>query len=107
MEDRNVYWGDFHTHLQEIELGDEILKAARENIDFYAVLCYPFDWYSMNGFRIETVKQRPEFLEWWKEHTRLAADYNDPGTFTTFFSPLASSGPRLPTLPRVLRSAYG
>ena len=84
MEGRNVYWGDFHTHLSDIDLGDDILKAACDNIDFYAVLCYPFIDYDWHGLRVETVQQKPEFLEWWKVHHRLAADYYTPGKFTTF-----------------------
>ena len=84
MQGCNVYWGDFHTHFSDFDHADDLLRDAADNIDFYAVLCYPFDWYDVNGFRIETVKNRPEFLEWWAEHTRLAAEHNDPGRFTTF-----------------------
>ena len=84
MEGHKLLWGDFHTHLEDLDHGDDIVRAARDNIDFYAVLCYPFLWERKNGFRVETVGQRPEFLEWWADHTRLAADHNDPGRFVTF-----------------------
>ncbi len=84
MDGMRLFWGDFHTHLEDLDRGDEILREARENIDFYAVLCYPFVWEVKNGLRVETTGQRPEFLQWWKEHTRLAAAHNDPGRFTTF-----------------------
>ncbi|HUW58720.1 MAG TPA: DUF3604 domain-containing protein [Planctomycetota bacterium] len=84
MEGCRVLWGDFHTHLTELDLGDELLRQAAENIDFNTVLCYPFDWDTVNGFEVESVRQRPEFLEWWKVHTRLAADHYAPGKFTTF-----------------------
>lgn len=84
MEGFRLFWGDFHTHLEDLSRGDDILREARENIDFYAVLCYPFVWDVKNGLRVEGTGQRPEFLDWWKVHTRLAAEHNDPGRFTTF-----------------------
>ena len=34
MEGCKVLWGDLHTHLTELELGDEMLRQAAENIDF-------------------------------------------------------------------------
>jgi hypothetical protein len=84
MEGRQVYWGDFHTHFTRFDIGDDIMRAARENTDFYAVLCYPFTWSWETGFHIESVRQQPQFLDWWREHHRYAAEYNNPGKFTTF-----------------------
>jgi hypothetical protein len=84
MEGHRLLWGDFHTHLVDLDRGDDILRDARENIDFYAVLCYPFVWDVKNALQVESVGRRPEFLQWWKEHARLAASHYAPGRFTTF-----------------------
>lgn len=84
MEGYRLLWGDFHTHLVDLEHGDDILRAARRNIDFYAVLCYPFVWDTVKGLRLESVGQRPEFRRWWDELTRLAARHDARGSFTTF-----------------------
>ena len=77
-------WGDLHTHLDDLDSGDAILTDARENIDFCAVLCYPFEWDRKNGFRVESVQQRPQFLERWERIKELNRAHNDPGAFTTF-----------------------
>lgn len=79
-----LYWGDFHTHLENLDAGDEILCSAKENIDFYAVLCYPFVWEKKNGLRVETVRQRPEFLDWWRKLQEFSRKYYEPGSFVTF-----------------------
>ena len=84
MSDYSVYWGDFHTHLVDMENADEIVREGRENIDFLAVLSYPFRRENKNGLRIESVRNRPEFLENWKTHQRLCRDCYEPGRFTTF-----------------------
>lgn len=84
MSDYNIYWGDLHSHLENIEKGDMIMNDARDNIDFYAVLCYPFIWEKKGGVMIETVRQRPKFLEWWKKHQEFARSYYKPSSFVTF-----------------------
>ena len=84
MDGYKLLFGDLHTHFQEPEGADTILDSARENIDFCAVLCYPFSWEVKNGLRVETVRQRPEFLQWWEGLRGLARDYHRPGEFVTF-----------------------
>ncbi|MCM8770021.1 MAG: DUF3604 domain-containing protein [Candidatus Omnitrophica bacterium] len=85
MRDRfSLYWGDLHTHFQDLAQGDFLLQAARENIDFTAVLCYPFFQEEKNGFLIETTRQRPEFLTWWARVNELSAKHHQPGRFVTF-----------------------
>ena len=84
MDGYKLLFGDLHTHFQEPEGADTILDSARENIDFCAVLCYPFSWEVKNGLRVETVRQRPEFLQWWEGLRGLARDYDRPGEFVTF-----------------------
>lgn len=84
MKEHKIYWGDLHTHLEDFKEGDKILKSASENIDFYAVLCYPFIWENKNGLKVESVRQRPEFLKWWKTLQELTRCYYKPGSFVTF-----------------------
>ena len=86
MDQYHLYWGDLHTHFEDIENGDAILRDARQNIDFCAVLCYPFVWERKNGLRLESVRQRPEFLQWWKKLKELNRAHYDPGAFTTFLA---------------------
>ena len=86
MDGYQLYWGDFHTHFLDLENGDAILRDARENIDFCGVLLYPFEWDRHNGFRVESVQQRPRFLQQWERIQELNRTHYDPGNFTTFLS---------------------
>jgi len=82
--EQHVYWGDLHTHLEDFAAGDEIMRAGRENIDFYAVLMYPFVWDIKNGVRVESIGHRPEYTAWWEQERDLARQYHEPGRFVTF-----------------------
>ena len=84
MSDYQLFWGDFHTHFDDVDRGDAILADARENVDFCAVLCYPFVWDRKSGLRMESVQQRPEFLKRWERLKQLNRAHYDPGKFTTF-----------------------
>lgn len=84
MKEYNLYWGDFHKHLADIERADEIIEFAKYHLDVYPVLCYPFRWERIKGARIETVRQRPEFLEWWKNLQEAARKHHKEGRFVTF-----------------------
>ena len=66
MSDYNIYWGDFHTHhnghgaqpepmARQVESAERLVLAGRDNIDFFAVLSYPFMRHVENGFNLETV----------------------------------------------------
>jgi len=79
-----LLWGDLHSHLVDFDRGDAILRDARENIDFTAVLCYPFDWDVKRGLRTESVGNRPHFLEGWGRLRALARAHHEPGRFVTF-----------------------
>ncbi len=80
----SLYWGDFHTHLQDEEKADTFLKEATCNLDFTAVLSYPFLREKKKGLLVETTRQRPEFLSWWEKIQLLSANYHRPGKFITF-----------------------
>lgn len=84
MAEHRLLWGDLHTHLDDLDAGDAILRSARDNIDFCAVLCYPFVWERKKGFRIESVRNRPEFASRWQRIRALNRAHYDPGEFTTF-----------------------
>jgi len=84
MAEHRLLWGDLHTHLEDLEGGDAILRAARDNLDFCAVLCYPFVWERHSGFRVESVCNRPEFAARWERLKELNRAHCDPGEFTTF-----------------------
>lgn len=84
MSKYQLYWGDFHTHLDDIDNGAAILREAAENIDFCAVLCYPFLRENRNGLWVESLGQQPEFLERWKNLQELSRSHNRPGSFVTF-----------------------
>ena len=84
MAEFKLLWGDFHTHLTDFEHGDELLRDARENIDFCTVLCYPFVWEVKKGLRVESVGNRPEFADWWTRLQELCRAHHAPGEFVTF-----------------------
>lgn len=85
MESYHVYWGDFHKHLEEVDRAETIMTSARGNLDFYAVLEYPFYWYKVAaGLKVESVRNRPRFLEMWETLRELAIRHNVPGEFVTF-----------------------
>lgn len=84
MSEYQLFWGDFHKHLAEVERADEIIEAAKYRLDFYPVLSYPFRWELVNGLRVETVRQRPEFLEEWRILQAAARKHNREGGFVTF-----------------------
>ncbi len=84
MNEYKLYWGDLHTHLEDFDNSDAILRDAQENIDFCAVLCYPFAWERKRGLLVESVRQRPEFLQWWEKLRELARTHHHPGRFVTF-----------------------
>lgn len=42
--DRTLLWGDFHKHIAPDRI-DEKLEDAKQHLDVYPVLCYPFEWY--------------------------------------------------------------
>jgi len=81
-----LLWGDFHKHMRP-EAIDRKLADARQHLDVYPVLCYPFEWRRKGrnrGLREETVGNRPAFLERWERLQAAAAEHNDPGEFVTF-----------------------
>lgn len=86
-----VFWGDFHKHISEPESNldriDEALEDVKYNLDIYPVLCYPFEWRRRGlnrGFREESLRNRPRFLEWWERIESASEKHNDPGEFITF-----------------------
>ncbi len=108
MSKDNIYWGDFHKHLQDLDNADAIVESARDNLDFYPLLCYPFVWFLQNEsggldylgqpsdlsdefseiererkLLVESTGHRSEFDDWWKIIKRTAKKYNEPGEFVT------------------------
>ena len=89
-DEYDLYWGDFHKHVPEggsIDRIDDVVVDAKEHLDVYPVLCYPFEWQSKgDGGSIgeETVGDRPEFNDWWAAVEAASAKHNDPGEFVTF-----------------------
>lgn len=84
VEGYSLFWGDLHTHLEDFDAGERILREASENIDFTVVLLYPFVYESINGFRVESTGNRPEFQDQWQRINTLSAAWNQPHRFTTF-----------------------
>jgi len=82
--DHQLYWGDFHCHLEDIDHASRYLEEARRNTDFYPVLCYPFKWYVCRGLKVESVRQRPEFIGWWQKLREVVRRFHQPGRFVTF-----------------------
>lgn len=108
MESREVFWGDFHKHLQDIENADSIVESAKDNLDFYPLLCYPFVWflqgsdgekeylgqpseltdefgYKEKGSRllVESTGHRQEYERWWQAINETASRHHEPGEFVT------------------------
>ncbi len=84
MKGQQLYWGDTHTHLTDLDQASGIIENAKENIDFSVILLYPFSYEIKNGFRIETTQNRPEYFEHWKKINEISQRNNVPGSFTTF-----------------------
>lgn len=91
----SLFWGDSHTNIH----GKDpvwpappitkrrlirIMKAAMEHLDFFPIAYYPFEWYSMKGFLIESCGPRDRFLGDWKLVQEAVAEANNPGKFVTF-----------------------
>ncbi|MBS3765195.1 DUF3604 domain-containing protein, partial [Candidatus Bipolaricaulota bacterium] len=108
MGKREVFWGDFHKHLQDIEKADSIIKSAKKNLDFYPLLCYPFVWFLQDSdgekeylgqpselsdsfgrdegaskLLVESTGHRREYDRWWKAIQDAASRYHEPGEFVT------------------------
>ena len=85
--DYNLYWGDSHCNLR-IYHEDRFESAFTESInrlDFFPVAYYPFERIEVGrGLVVETVQNRPLFLEQWRAINDLTAQYNRPGEFVTF-----------------------
>lgn len=79
----NLYWGDMHNNVR-VENLDDVLRAARDILDFFAVAYYPFIWYTKKGLRIESCGERDEFFEDWRLVQEAVAEGNRPGEFVTF-----------------------
>ena len=84
MRDFQLLWGDAHTHLVDMDNADQILREAELNIDFTVVLLYPFVYEYLNGFRVESTGNRPEFLRDWQRINEFSHAHYRPGQFTTF-----------------------
>lgn len=95
MSEYKVYWGDLHTHHnhdhEQMPPPDELAAAAeklilsgRENIDFFAVLLYPFKRYVRNGLAIESVYNTPDFLAAWRQLGKLVKKHHEPGKCVLF-----------------------
>jgi len=82
----HLYWGDFHTNLHPRHLPkvEDTYRAAREYLDFFPVAYYPFYDYRANGLRVETWRQRREFLHDWDLLRQVVREYHAPGEFVTF-----------------------
>lgn len=89
--DYSLYWGDLHKHVTgpgaDVSQLDDVASYARQHLDFFAVLCYPFKWYRKGregGIREETVGNDPEFNGWWEQVQAVSEDHLDSGEFVTF-----------------------
>lgn len=82
----DLLWGDFHKHMAPDRI-DEKLGDAKQHLDVYPVLCYPFEWYRKGkdgGMREETVGNQAKFQRWWDRIQSAAEDHHEPGEFVTF-----------------------
>jgi len=85
MGDYNVYWGDSHLNIRvhQMEECEKGFEQARAHLDFFPVAYYPFA-YEDTELRIETVRNRPEFLAHWERIIEAVHEYNESGRFITF-----------------------
>ena len=59
------------------------MESARDNLDFCAVLQYLFTWYKAgNGLVVESVRNRPEYADTWRELKQIARRYRADPTLT-------------------------
>ncbi|HNS49059.1 MAG TPA: DUF3604 domain-containing protein [bacterium] len=83
MDEYRLLWGDLHTHFEDPDHDHHYLDSGRENIDFCAVLGYPFCSENRNGLVVESVGPRPEHPEYWRKLLELVRVYHAPGRFLT------------------------
>ena len=84
MHSYQLYWGELHRHLEDLEDADMIVAEAALNCDFYLVLYYPFTAGYQKGLHIEAVGAQPEHAEEFEIIRRVTKKYNQPGKFVTF-----------------------
>lgn len=81
-----LFWGDSHANIHPHHMPklDDAFTAARDHLDFFPIAYYPFVIDDIKGMRVESVGQRPQFLEDWKRIKEAVTSYHEPGGFVTF-----------------------
>lgn len=82
-----VYWGDMHLNLHHRDVSriDAVFAAAREQLDFFPIAYYPYDYHELpQGLRVESIGLAERALCDWETIRAAVRKHNDPGQFVTF-----------------------
>lgn len=82
-----VYWGDMHLNLHHPDVSriDAVFVAARENLDFFPIAYYPYDYHELpQGLKSESIGLSERALRDWETVRAAVQKHNEPGRFVTF-----------------------
>jgi len=82
-----VCWGDMHLNLhgRQMEMIEETFAAAKENLDFFPIAYYPYDFELVGKeLKSETIGVSEQALRDWERVREMVRAHHDPGRFVTF-----------------------
>jgi hypothetical protein len=85
--EQQVYWGDMHLNLHHPDVAriEEVFAAAREQLDFFPIAYYPYDYESLpQGLKSESIGLSERALKDWARVREMVQAHHEPGGFVTF-----------------------
>lgn len=82
-----LYWGDMHLNLHHRDVSriDAVFTAGREQLDFFPIAYYPYDYQQLpQGLKSESIGLSEQSLRDWEIVRAAVRKHNDPGRFITF-----------------------
>lgn len=83
----HLYWGDMHLNLHHPDISriDAVFTAAREQLDFFPIAYYPYDYQELPaGLKSESIGPSEQSSRDWETVRASVRKHNDPGRFITF-----------------------
>jgi len=81
-----LYWGDFHRHVETPEDAERALTEVKGHLDVYPALLYPYEWQRVNGLMMETTQPNGKHDRIWEEIRAVVASHDNPGSLVTMMA---------------------